>query len=305
MADSTPSADVWSDWLLHRRHGDDRATGAQVDADVLRFADHLLERAALGPDMTLVDVGSGQGVVALRAIERAGPSLRVILTDISAPLLAHARQRALDLGVSAQCTLIECPADDLGAIADASVDVVTTRAVLAYVADKRAALAEFHRILKPGGRISLAEPVFQDDAIETTVLRNMVNARPADAPDRVLPLILRWKAAQFPDTAAAMARNPLSNYSERDLLRLARDAGFLEAQLELHIAVRRSTTASWEVLLGTSPHPLAPSLGDVMREQFSAEERDILEASMRPLVESGQTFGVERIAYLVASKPAT
>ena len=44
-------------------------------------------------------------------------------------------------------------------MADGSVDVVTTRSVLIYVKDKAAALREFYRVLKPGGRVSLFEPI--------------------------------------------------------------------------------------------------------------------------------------------------
>jgi len=50
------------------------------------------------------------------------------------------------------------PADDLAAIPDASVDVVTTRSVLIYVRDKRRAFGEFARVLRPGGWISIFEP---------------------------------------------------------------------------------------------------------------------------------------------------
>ncbi|WP_348240817.1 methyltransferase domain-containing protein, partial [Salmonella enterica] len=50
-------------------------------------------------------------------------------------------------------------AETLEGIADSSVDVVTTRSVLIYVDDKAAAFAAFHRVLKPGGRVSLFEPI--------------------------------------------------------------------------------------------------------------------------------------------------
>ena len=50
-------------------------------------------------------------------------------------------------------------ADPLDGIADASVDVVTTRSVLIYVKDKAAALQAFYRVLRPGGRISVFEPI--------------------------------------------------------------------------------------------------------------------------------------------------
>ena len=50
-------------------------------------------------------------------------------------------------------------AEDLTGIADASVDVLTTRSVLIYVAEKQHALAAFARVLRPHGRISLFEPI--------------------------------------------------------------------------------------------------------------------------------------------------
>lgn len=175
-------ADVWSEWLLHRRHADDPAYGRLVQAFVEGYADHVLEGAQLAAGMTLVDVGAGEGLVAFRAIDRIGPSLRVILTDVSAPMLRCAESIALQRNVWPQCSFLECTADNLKGIADASVDVVATRAVLAYVADKQAALGEFSRILKPGGRLSIAEPILQDDAFYTMALRRRIEdqSRPMD-----------------------------------------------------------------------------------------------------------------------------
>src|SRR5476649_167642 len=106
-------SDIWSEWLLHHRHADDPAYGRVVQAVVQGYADRVLEGGQLAADMTLVDVGAGEGLVAFRAIERIGPSLRVILTDLSAPMLRFAESTALERNVRAQCTFLECPADNL------------------------------------------------------------------------------------------------------------------------------------------------------------------------------------------------
>ncbi len=232
---SEAPSDVWSEWLLHRRHGDDPTLAHAVRCDVERYADRVLDQAQLTAGMTLVDIGAGEGLIAFRAIERIGPSLRVLLTDISAALLHHAEALAVERGVRAQCTFLCCPADQLTEIPDASVDVVATRAVLAYVADKPAALREFHRILKPGARISLAEPILQDDALMASALRSMIEARGTLSQDRFLPLLHRWKAAQYSDTPERIAKSPIANYSERNLFDFVRTCGFTEIHLELHL----------------------------------------------------------------------
>jgi hypothetical protein len=50
---------------------------------VERIRDRVLDRACLRPELTLADIGSGDGLVAFGAIARMGPSQRVILTDVS------------------------------------------------------------------------------------------------------------------------------------------------------------------------------------------------------------------------------
>jgi ubiquinone/menaquinone biosynthesis C-methylase UbiE len=253
--------------------------------------------------MKLADIGTGEGVIAFRAIERIGPTLSVVLTDVSAPMLRHAAALASQRQVQSQCAFLCCPADKLGGIADASVDVVTTRAVLAYVADKGAALREFHRVLKPGGRISIAEPILQDEAFLATALRTRIETEGVHAQDRFLPLLHRWKAAQYPDTQGKIASNPLVNYSERNLFDLVRGAEFVDIHLELHIDMLPSIIQSWEVFLHTSPHPWAPTPGVILEEQFTVEEREFFEKIMRPIVESPKAVTITRSVYLDATKP--
>jgi ubiquinone/menaquinone biosynthesis C-methylase UbiE len=272
-----------------------------VGSFVKQYADRVLDNAGVSPGMTLVDVGSGDGLVAFRAIERVGPTLRVILTDISAPLIRYAESVAVQRSVRTQCTFIECSGERLEGIPDGAADVVVTRASLAYLPDKTAALREFYRVLKPGGRISLAEPILQDDAFYTRALRKRV-AEQSSPTDRFLPLLHRWKAAQFPDTAEKCAASPICNFSERDLINFAGNAGFAQLHLQLHIDVMPSLTSSWAIFLETSPHPLAPSLRRIMADQFSPEECCVFEQAVRPMVESGKSISSDRVAYLQATK---
>lgn len=295
-------SDVWSEWLLHGRHADDPVYARVVEAVVEGYANRVLDGAQLADGMTLVDIGAGEGLVAFSAIHRVGPSLRVTLTDVSEPMLRYAEAMSERKNVRSQCTFLYCAADNLQQIADASVDVVVTRAALAYVTDKKAAFAECFRILKSGGRLSIAEPILQDEAFYSRALRRRVDD-PSQPADRFLTLLHRWKAAQFPDTAEAQASSPIVNYSERDLANLVRGAGFSEIHLQLHIDVAPSPIASWDVFLGSSPHPLAPSLKQIMAQQFAPDEAQFLEQMVRPTIESGNNVITDRVAYLQAQKP--
>ena len=301
---SDPGSDEWSEWLLHDRHGGDPTSERTIRAAVDGFVDRLLDAAHLSAHITLADVGTGDGVVAFRAIDRVGPSLRVVLADISAPLLRHAKALAMQRGIVHQCEFVHCPADDLKGIGNAAVDAVTTRAVLAYVADKSAALREFYRVLKPGGWISIAEPILQDEAFKVIALKRRLDALGPAEQDEALSLLHRWRAAQFPDTIEKLAASPIANYSERDLVHFASECGFVEIHLELHLDIRPIDGISWDAFLKGSPHPWAPTAAVILAEQFNADEQKCLEQMLRPAVEAGQPSSTTLIAYLSARKPA-
>jgi hypothetical protein len=171
------------------------------------------------------------------------------------------------------------------------------------VADKKSALGEFWRVLKPGGRISIAEPILQDEAFYARALRRRVDDQTSPSTDRFLTLLHRWKAAQFPDTEEECATSPIANFSERDLLNMIRGAGFSEIHLQLHIDVMPSLITSWDVFIGTSPHPWAPPLRQIFAEQFTTAERELFEQMVRPTVESGKSITTERTAYVQAQRP--
>ena len=160
------STDIWHSWLLNRRHAGDSPYVQFLQGKMSQVCDRILNGAQLAAGMTLVDVGAGEGLIGLGAIARLGPSMRVMFTDLSAPLLQYVQALATEMGVQQQCSFFHCSAEKLGGIGDGAADVVAMRSVLTYVPDKRAAVSEFHRVLKPGGRVSIAEPIFQDQALE-------------------------------------------------------------------------------------------------------------------------------------------
>ena len=298
-----PASDEWSDWLFNRRHASDPEHERLIQPSLERIRDRVLDRAQLRENMTIADIGTGSGLIAFGAMDRIGPSLHVLLADVSKQLLGRAESVAIERGVRDQCDFLQCSAEKLDGIRGASVDVVITRAVLAYVSDRKAALGEFFRILKPGGRLSIAEPIFQDDAFEAISLRKMMESQPKGCQDPFLKLLHRWKSAQFPDTQELLLQNPIANYSERDLFRAIAGIGFGQVQLELQIATLPAISNSWEFFLRSSPHPWAPSLETIIEQQFSAEERRLFEQTLRPVVEGSQLTTTERIAYLSAIKP--
>lgn len=107
----------------------------------------------------MLDVGTGDGLIAFGALERLSPAGHVVISDISLDLLDHCRAAAAAEGLLDRCRFVPASADSLADIADASVDVITTRSVLIYVKDKANALQAFYRVLRPGGRISVFEPI--------------------------------------------------------------------------------------------------------------------------------------------------
>jgi len=302
MTDDDNTPDKWSKWLLERRHGCDLENHRRMATSVERFRDRVLDGARLAPGMTLADIGTGDGLIAFGAIARIGESLNVILTDVSPPLLRHVEELAISKGIQRQCRFIQGSADKLDGLADATVDAVAVRAVLAYVDNKAAAFSEFYRVLKPGGRLSIAEPLFQDEAIETCGIAKFIEAQPNHPQAKFLKLAFRCRAAQYPSTERAVMLSPMTNYNERDLFRFAGEAGFVNVHLELHVDLRPNLAVTWETYLDTATHPLAPTLREILDEQFSMDEKIEFERTLRPVVEKGQARQKEVVAYLTAEK---
>ncbi len=105
------------------------------------------------------------------------------------------RELATEAGVVDRCRFVRASADDLNGVPSDFFDLVTTRSVLIFVSDKRKAFAEFHRVLKPGGRISLFEPI---NRFPLPVPENLMGAYDGYDIGPVRDLWEKVKALRFP-----------------------------------------------------------------------------------------------------------
>jgi demethylmenaquinone methyltransferase/2-methoxy-6-polyprenyl-1,4-benzoquinol methylase len=120
----------------------------------------LIDMLAPRAGMHLLDVAGGTGDVALRFLDRvAGPAdneARVTVCDINPSMLAVGRDRALDRGLARGIEWV-CGTAEALPLPDMSVDAYTIAFGLRNVTRRDKALAEAHRVLKPGGRFFCLE----------------------------------------------------------------------------------------------------------------------------------------------------
>jgi len=121
---------------------------------VIRLRDWAFERLAPAPGETAVDVGSGTGANTARLAASVGPAGSATGVEPNPALREVAARRAEATGSPA--VYVDGIADALP-LADGSVDVLVCERVLQHLDDPDAAVHEFARVLRPGGRVALLD----------------------------------------------------------------------------------------------------------------------------------------------------
>jgi arsenite methyltransferase len=275
--------DRWADWLIRgRQRGFDERQLRALTKALRRVRNRVLAGARLRRDVSVLDVGPGTGLLAVEARRRVGESGRVIALDISTDALAECARPGIALGlIAGDAVALPLP--------DECVDVVVTRSVLIYVADKTRAATEFHRVLRPGGRVSLFEPInSQYKSLADVDLSDLEPAR-----SRVME---RWQSGADPGGA-------MGGFDDRDLVGHFVDAGFETVELTHEIVHRRTRARGPDVWasLTMRPNPNMVSYEEAAREVLGSAADEHLAALVSALTKRPST-SVDAGAYLRARR---
>jgi demethylmenaquinone methyltransferase/2-methoxy-6-polyprenyl-1,4-benzoquinol methylase len=163
----------------------------------------------------VLDLAGGTGDLAREFARIVGERGRVVLADINAAMLEHGRRRLVDAGVAGNVELAQVNAEELP-FADNTFDRITIAFGLRNVTDKEAALAEMHRVLKPGGKALILEFSRPSSAIKPAY--DLYSFK-------VLPLLGRL-IAKDPDSYQYLAESIRMHPDQETLLGMMQDAGF-------------------------------------------------------------------------------
>lgn len=137
------------------------AAGALGVADLLRHTE-------IEPGETILDLGCGNGPDTILAARRTGPAGRVIALDFLGAMLERTATAAAEAGLH-NVETVEAEMEAIP-LQDGSVDHVISNAVLSLSPRKARTLAECARVLRPGGKLSVADFTVDEEELPPEVI---------------------------------------------------------------------------------------------------------------------------------------
>ncbi len=280
----TGLAQEWRDAAPGWRRWHDPMEAEEGSAALSRV---LIERARLSPGDAVLDIGTGYGEPALQAARAVAPLGRVVLQDLSGPMLDIARERLADADLQdVELDVLEGDAEDLDLPAG-SFDAIVSRAALMYLVDVVGTLARLRSLLRAEGRLS---------------------ASVWGPPDRVafaapLPLILEELGLPAPPPERP---GPFTLGNRQQLDHLVAQAGFVEVETGIESAVWElpSREAATRFLQEVAP-PVTALFADQTDEVTRRVWQQVTEQAWEPFVETdGRVRLPNEAIWVAATNPA-
>jgi ubiquinone/menaquinone biosynthesis C-methylase UbiE len=263
-----------------------RWTDRQRDQDTMLapVSGLLIDRAKVKTGERIVDVGCGCGATTIALAQRVGRTGQVVGIDISAPMLARARQVA-PAGLPVEFALADATVHPFE---PAGFDLLASRFGVMFFAEPAASFANMRRALRPSGRLAFA-----------------CWREPRENPWMMTPLHAVYKHVPKLPQLGPEDPGPFSFASEQRVHRILAEAGFSDIKMEscglsLDIAIGRGLDTAVETALQIGPAIRA--LEGQPPDVFAAATHSIREA-LAPFV-SGQAVRLPASIWIVTASGA-
>lgn len=288
MSDTTLN---WSQWLLKSRFSYMSEEQKQQTLQwLLSVRNAVLHNASIRPSDTVIDLGTGTGLLGFGALDFIDNTGKVIFSDKFEDCLESCKELAKNLKTDkhfefllSDCADIKLPSN--------SVNRALMRSVLVHILDKDTVFAEIYRILKPQGVFSAFEPVIRS------------NTRCAElvAPD-MLSDYMDFKNAE--EECMTSMSDPLTNFDENTIAKGLDTAGFSDGIIDKQVVesnyvVAKDMVKNW---LTTPPSPGTKTMKEKFLMYFEEPKVDKYIAELQAALENKNVSIKSNILYIKAIK---
>ncbi len=153
----------WTEWLKKNRFaGQTPEMVEQTTRWLEAVRDVILVYAEIKPYDVVLDIGTGTGLLAFKALEMQDCKGKVIFSDKFQDCLDDCKKILDDAGITTGYEMIQCPCEHI-ALPESTVHKALMRSVLVHIVNKQPAISEVYRVLKPGGKFCAFEPIIRSN----------------------------------------------------------------------------------------------------------------------------------------------